>query len=848
MVWRHPLGNMDQPINPEFEQEARLVEQARAGSERAFAALLARYQQPVFRLIFFLVGDEEEARGLARIALKHALLHMPRVPSGHSIRPWLLRVATLVAVDAVRERSESPQALLAALQLPPPPGPPRMVDADPTLRASRSGVPAIRRTSRPVDASIAAPGIDPGATVLARGDEIPIEIERELIRRLLAGLPDGDAELLALGVVGQVPTRDLAALAGTSQRSVRRRIARALILFQSRYQTVWQAALPGATTGAEIPLPAPDVTARASSRAGAVPGNSVGSLSEDALSQRAQQQLESLWMDQVPSITMTPSQPLRAPDLKIPPGVDMPPIEAQDTITTSHSSAMPPPIFELPPMIFADTGEARTLSGTISPFADAEREREEAIQILARSLPDTTLADAAPQDEPVEVSATPASDPASSQVRPRILPRFGPPIETVASNLLGEDAGVAIDAPLAESSAMPNPADVLPMLPSDVVEEQPEAVDEAEPANVAFSTALRSPQGETLAPDRALTETYGATSGVWIEVSDLDPVPTASLPDWLESPSIAPPSLEAAVPVSEAPPDELPVESAVSAISEQSVEGDTAVSSAVADFSAHEMPPESGALFEGDRTPDDQVAEEPVEADHAVQYRSIAEQVEEQETIATQTGESLTTDGLDEAIQAAMPEERASAALALGEAREEDPLGMPAAARDQWDLDRLVSGRGTIKSGDTIVVTPYSRADYMARHRPPRLDAADLSGLMGVTFIDDDLAESDDEALPVPPLPPMTLMRPMKAIPLNELAEDEPSSTPPADLGDLQAIIATVAEPVPPAPVPPPPEAQRPPDPPVVAPEPIVPKPSTRTPTRPVPRLKRDVEEPPPTW
>nr|MBA3825136.1 hypothetical protein [Ktedonobacterales bacterium] len=244
MTWRQYAGNFDNPINPEYEQEARLVEQSRAGSERAFSALLARYQQPVFRLIFYLVGDDEEARDLTRIAIKNALLHMPSVPAGFSIRPWLLRVAVLVALDAVRERSETPQQLLASLQLPAPAAPPRIVDADPSdTDTMELGITRMETLANRPETAIAD-----------AWDTLPVDVERELIRRLLSGLPEGDAELLALGVVGQIPTRDLAALAGTSQRSIRRRIARALILFQSRYYTVRNDALPPASQEKALPL------------------------------------------------------------------------------------------------------------------------------------------------------------------------------------------------------------------------------------------------------------------------------------------------------------------------------------------------------------------------------------------------------------------------------------------------------------------------------------------------------------------------------------------------------------------------------------------------------------------
>jgi len=238
--WRQGSNNLDNPINPEYEQEARLVEQARAGSERAFSALLARYQQPVFRLIYYLVGNEHDARELTRIALKHSLRRMPRVPSGYSIRPWLLRVASLVALEAVRERHETPEELIATLELPPRSSGPTIIESDPTLADTM--LLSIQELSE-----------EPATVIADAWDRLPVDIERELIRRIMASLPENDAELLALGVVGQVPTRDLAAIAGTSQRSIRRRIARALILFQGHYQTVRTAALPAPPETKELP-------------------------------------------------------------------------------------------------------------------------------------------------------------------------------------------------------------------------------------------------------------------------------------------------------------------------------------------------------------------------------------------------------------------------------------------------------------------------------------------------------------------------------------------------------------------------------------------------------------------
>ena len=489
MTWRQHPNNFDNPINPEYEQEARLVEQARAGSERAFSALLARYQQPVFRLIYHLVGDLDEARDLTRIALRHALVRMPRVPSGYSIRPWLLRVATLVALDAVRERSESPQALLSSLHLPPAPSPdgPRIVDSDPTMADTML-------------LSIAELEDQPEIAIANAWDRLPLDIERELIRRLLASLPEGDAELLALGVVGQVPTRDLAAIAGTSQRSIRRRIARALIMFQSQYQAIRTDALPPAPATKELPaasisgITAIDVARRGFAEASDRVKRGIRTVRANFSSEDAQERLETLRGDQMPP-TPTPTTPSPAvgtggarshptasastpgsqiarnvvpptqrPDVTRPmPVMDdsAPPTSTQETIIVAAAHVEPTapvpewttPVPTLDDLAFATKAHA---FGTADEHNRATTEATESMPLdtsatVARL---ESLRDVAPDatvilpPAPVEMIAeqtmilrTPMGDP----IHTRQLPRFGPPA-------MANDALADVVVPAAASS------------------------------------------------------------------------------------------------------------------------------------------------------------------------------------------------------------------------------------------------------------------------------------------------------------------------------------------------------------------------------------------------------------
>ncbi len=957
MGWRNPLSNSDQPINPEYEQEARLVEQARSGSERAFAALLARYQQPVFRLIFYLVGSETEARELAKAALKHALLHMPRVPAGYSIRPWILRVATLVAIDAVRARIETPQQIIAA-QLLPPADAPRMVDADPQSRGIVQ-TPALR-PSQP----LAKRAADPGMTIATSWSEIPLDLEQQLVRHLLAGLPDGDAELLALGVVGQVATRDLAALAGTSQRSIRRRIARALIMFQSQYQNVWQSVLPPGTPPPRVI--SSDATLLASgihNRPATPPATS-----EVAISQVAQDRLEALRMQDAPTVVLRTSQPL--PDV------------------STSTGALVRAALEQP-----DAPAFGTMDPALEELTDAVSDPAEESGV-------TDAVTESPSNKELSPLSTSTADSSISKAGTRILPRFGPPlaaslpvpqqpewappavpasghtdegvirVETSDVSRWGESAVLAIphaaESPQASEGATdalamsgdaaindPSPTTAYdsanPIPVADPVDEaQPVSLDQlgvefqalvASPASPAHSesglrfmdTAALAEQSETTVamdelpalehagaehaaaatfpvgemPDDVdqMGETFLATLFT-AEASSSPPTPgiatpqasdstitqseahspvleEATLPtmssefpdasaesnwstttslhhtDWISeapettsadslehiahavSPNADGPhagDADAAI-VDEQPEDTLLVKDAAPlspldnqgiAVAEKGFEVEDPSSDQANDLA--ETPPTNehevlmwaeASESASDRHPSSESAEVATQANltsDAIYHNASTEQNEFAETVVPSGDEVIPTRATS--IPDTMPVE----------APEDEPAPtMPLTSQGQFSEPPL---QPLIRSGDTIVVSSQARSDYMARHRPTEVDASDLAGFPGVDFA---LAQPTayESPLPAPP-PTVTLVRggrEDRPMPADDVGPD--AQTP--DMADLGGIVESVASPPPPGNVTPTTGAQ-----------PALPKP--RTPTRPMPRLRKDVDEPPGIW
>ncbi len=252
MAWQDVLPLSVTRIDAEQERELRLAAQARAGADWALAALVARYQPPVTRYLTRLTGDADLARTLA----EHIFLRMDRrlrgPHGGHQLRLWLLRSCTEAGLDAVRRprraapaRLESPQTagLLAG----------RVGEgAAGRLRAGWEAIAeATGTTRRQVRKLIWSTHPEDGAaarmarehdTSSAPEDEPflsqdPLEALRfRLMRAVLAELPYGDAQCLALHLVAGLNQAEVARALGITQSATRRRIVHGLQLFSQRYE------------------------------------------------------------------------------------------------------------------------------------------------------------------------------------------------------------------------------------------------------------------------------------------------------------------------------------------------------------------------------------------------------------------------------------------------------------------------------------------------------------------------------------------------------------------------------------------------------------------------------------
>src|SRR6478735_3276682 len=90
--------------------DARLVELARTGDDRAFATLVARYERALIRVLARLVRDEELARDLAQETFWKVYNRLDRFDTSRRFGPWLFRIGVNLTLDALRRHEPPPPA------------------------------------------------------------------------------------------------------------------------------------------------------------------------------------------------------------------------------------------------------------------------------------------------------------------------------------------------------------------------------------------------------------------------------------------------------------------------------------------------------------------------------------------------------------------------------------------------------------------------------------------------------------------------------------------------------------------------------------------------------------------
>jgi RNA polymerase sigma factor (sigma-70 family) len=293
MVWQDMSPFPTPRMDAEEERELRLAAQARAGAEWALAALIARYQPPVVRYLARLTGDTAQSHTMAQQIFVRMERRVRGPHGGEHLRLWLLRAATETGLDALRHPKRSRQSRLNA-----PPGPRGLLmdglpgSASDRLRAGLDKIAEITGSTRrqvrqliwnsgesapdekshtPTNGAHGAHGANGAAKAATEAVDPEIdsmtpreELRHRLIRAVLAELPYGDAQCLALHLVAGLNQTEVAMALGIRPSAARHRIVQGLQMFAHRYDAaITSLGVPAevayADDGQSLPAPMADL-------------------------------------------------------------------------------------------------------------------------------------------------------------------------------------------------------------------------------------------------------------------------------------------------------------------------------------------------------------------------------------------------------------------------------------------------------------------------------------------------------------------------------------------------------------------------------------------------------------
>jgi len=89
------------------ETELRLITLAQQGDRRAFGELVRRHREGVVNVVYRMCEDANLAEDAAQEAFIRAWQHLPSYRPRSPFRNWVYRIATNVALDALRRERET---------------------------------------------------------------------------------------------------------------------------------------------------------------------------------------------------------------------------------------------------------------------------------------------------------------------------------------------------------------------------------------------------------------------------------------------------------------------------------------------------------------------------------------------------------------------------------------------------------------------------------------------------------------------------------------------------------------------------------------------------------------------
>jgi RNA polymerase sigma-70 factor, ECF subfamily len=96
------LGDLASAIGIRSQEEAAIVAELKAGSERAYAWLIGEFQQPVYGLVYRIVNDPADAADTTQDVFLKVFRGMKQFHGESSLKTWIYRIALHEAANRRR--------------------------------------------------------------------------------------------------------------------------------------------------------------------------------------------------------------------------------------------------------------------------------------------------------------------------------------------------------------------------------------------------------------------------------------------------------------------------------------------------------------------------------------------------------------------------------------------------------------------------------------------------------------------------------------------------------------------------------------------------------------------------
>lgn len=182
------------------QSDQELIARCRLGDREAFGMIYARYERPVYRFAYHMLGDPDEADDIKQDTFVKAFRTLPGFREECSLLTWLLKVASNLCRDKHKTQTRRGETALL-----------------PEMEVSLYDSSEL--------------GQDPA-------DALERKYLRQTVHKILGGLPESQRELIVLRDLEGMSYQQIADVLGCSVASVKLRLFRARRGFKDRLESL----------------------------------------------------------------------------------------------------------------------------------------------------------------------------------------------------------------------------------------------------------------------------------------------------------------------------------------------------------------------------------------------------------------------------------------------------------------------------------------------------------------------------------------------------------------------------------------------------------------------------------